>query len=65
MVDACTGVILVNPMLAVASRIHSDIDGVRALHALDEADFSLVSPLSGAMSWKKVERSGRFYILVV
>ncbi len=51
MVDACTGVILVNPMLAVASRIHSDREGVRALHALEEADFDFGSLLSGAISW--------------
>lgn len=49
MVDACTGVILVNPMLEVASTIHSDSGGVSAFHLDDEADLDLDSPLSGAI----------------
>lgn len=51
MADACTGVILVNPMLVVASRIQCDREGVSAFHALDEDAVGLAAPLSGAIFW--------------
>lgn len=40
MVDACTGVIWANPMLARASRIHGDSGGSRESH---ERGFTVVS----------------------
>lgn len=54
MVDACTGVILEKPMLAVASSIHSERGGVSPSQALEDAaedaDSVLVLPLSGAIA---------------
>lgn len=52
MVDACTGVGLVKPMLEVASSIQSERGGVSASQVVDELelDLDLESPLSGAIS---------------
>lgn len=35
MVEACTGVIRLRPMLVTASTIHSDNDGLKDVHVLD------------------------------
>jgi hypothetical protein len=48
MVEACTGVILPNPMAAMASKIHSARGGVRASQALGSVFLSI----SGAMADK-------------
>ena len=49
MVDACTGVIFENPMLAVASSIHSEREGVSPFQALEDSGLVFVMPLSGAI----------------
>ena len=51
MVDACTGVILVNPILEMASRTHADKEGLSALHNLDDPGFDLGSSLSEVMPY--------------
>jgi hypothetical protein len=54
-VDACTGVILPNPMVAIASKIHSAKGGVRASHALGSVFFAI----SGAMAYTQCRRGRR------
>jgi hypothetical protein len=47
-VEACTGVMRAKPMVAVASRIHCESEGVRASHArVDDGEDA--GPLSGAI----------------
>jgi len=45
-VDACTGVILLNPWLSIACRIHSASGGVKASHAREDAAI----PLTGCFN---------------
>lgn len=53
MVDACTGVGLLSPILATASRIHSESAGVSASHArsFELRDASGLSDFAGAITF--------------
>ena len=64
MVDACTGVGLLSPILATASRIHSESAGVSASHARsfelrDASDLSDLSDFADAITFGSMV----FYII--